>query len=137
MNRPRTAAVVLLPLALTTAGCVGTEMGAPTSTPLPSGSVVFPDGPKEPPDRPAALNPSSVREYVKTFEYRVAYNSLWINKYTDVTFACRIDNVSEQAWGYEAIVTCTGHSDTNVPENATATPGPHADWFTQSFRLPG
>ena len=143
MDRSRTAAVVLLALGLATAGCVGTETGTPTAstgttistaTPLPQGSVDVPDGPKEPPERPAVLNESSVREYVRAIEYRVAYNSLWINEYTDVTLACRVDDVSERPWGYEAVVTCTGHADTNVPENATATPGPHADWFTQSFR---
>ena len=134
MNRSRTAVVALLALALATAGCVGTETGTPTATPLPQGSVDFPDGPKEPPERPAVLNESSVREYARTFEYRAAYNSLRINEYTDVTLACRVDSGSERPWGYEAVVTCTGHSDTNVPENATVTPGPHADWFTQSYR---
>jgi hypothetical protein len=83
---------------------------------------------------------SSVREYVRVFEYRLAYNSLWINEHTEVTLACRVDDVSERPWGYEAVVTCTGYSNTGTPENATATekttptPGPHADWFTQSFR---
>lgn len=134
MNRPRTAAVALLVLALAATGCVGTQVGTPTATPLPPGSVDFPDGPKEAPERPAALNLASVTEYVRAYEYRVAYNSLWTNEYTDVTLACRVDDVSEQRWGYEAVVTCTGHSYTNVPENATATPGPHADWFTRSFR---
>jgi hypothetical protein len=145
MNRPRTAAVLLLALTLTVAGCAGTGIGTgtgtptattemPTATPLPRGSVDFPDGPKAPPERPTVLNGSAVREYVRALEYRVAYNSLWINEYTDVTLSCRVDGVSEQPWGYEAVVTCTGYSDTNVPENATATPGPHADWFTQSFR---
>lgn len=126
--------MVLLALALTTAGCTGPEMGTSTPTPLPQGSVDVPDGPKEAPERPAELNESSVREYVETFEYRIAYNSLWVNEYTNVTLACRVDSVSEQSWGYEAVVTCTGHSNTDVPENATETPGPHADWFTQTFR---
>lgn len=94
----------------------------------------MPPGPMEPPERPAVLNETSVREYVRAFEYRIAYNSLWINEYTNVTLACRVDDVSERPWGYEAVVTCTGHSYTNVPENATATSGPHGDWFTQSFR---
>ena len=156
MRQPRTAAVLLIVLALSTAGCIGPQTGSstatpqtetptatpqtatPTATPLPSGSVDFPDGPKELPARPEVLNASSVGEYVRTVEYRVAYNSLWINEYTDVTLACRVDTVSEQPWGYEAVVTCTGYSNTNVPENVTengtATPGPHADWFTQSFR---
>jgi hypothetical protein len=152
MDRARTAAVVLTALVLATAGCTGTQTGSPTATPqsdtptatpqtetptataLPPGSVDFPDGPKDSPERPDVLNESSVREYVRTVEYRVAYNSLWINEYTDVSLACRVDTVSEQPWGYEAVVTCTGHSNTDVPENATVTPGPHADWFTQSFR---
>lgn len=156
MDRARIAAVVFTALVLATTGCTGTQTGSstptpqtetptptpqtetPTATPLPSGSVDFPDGPKELPVRPEVLNASSVREYVRTVEYRVAYNSLWINEYTDVTLACRVDTVSEQPWGYEAVVTCTGYSNTNVPENVTengtATPGPHADWFTQSFR---
>lgn len=134
MNQRRTAAVAVLTLAITTAGCLGAEKGTPTATPLPPESITVPDGPKEPPERPAVLNESSVGKYVKAFEFRIAYNSLWINEYTDVTLACRVDTVSTRPWGYEAIVTCTGHSDTDVPENATATPGPHADWFTQSFR---
>lgn len=133
MHRPRTAAVVLV-LALVTAGCVGAQDRTPTATPLPPGSVDLPGGPKEPPERPATLNASSVRDYVHAYEYRVAYNALWVNEYTDVTLACRVDEVSARSWGYEAVVTCTGHSSTDVPEDATATPGPHADWFTQSFR---
>jgi hypothetical protein len=75
-----------------------------------------------------------VREYVRAHEYRYAYNSLWINEYTEVTLDCRVDDVTRRSWGYEAVVTCTGYSNTDVPEDATATPGPHADWFTQSFR---
>jgi hypothetical protein len=134
MDRPRVPVVALLVLALTTAGCVGTPAGTPTATPLPAGSVELPDGPKEAPERPATLNRSTVREYVGAYEYRFAYNSLRINEYTDVTLDCRVDSVTERPWGYEAVVTCTGHSYTNVPANATATPGPHADWFTQSFR---
>lgn len=58
----------------------------------------------------------------------------WINEYTEVTLDCRVDSVTEQPWGCEAVVTCTGHSSTSVPENATARPGPHYDRFTQSFR---
>jgi hypothetical protein len=93
-----------------------------------------PDGPVEVPARPPVLNDSSVRAYVLDVEYAVAYNSLWINEYTTVTLDCRVDDVSERRWGYQAVVTCTGYSNTDVPATATATPGPHADWFTQSFR---
>jgi hypothetical protein len=130
----RLGLAALLAVALASAGCVGTAPGTPTATPLPPGSVDLPDGPKDRPERPSALNESSVREYVGAYEYRYAYNSLWINEHTDVTLDCRVDDVSERPWGYEAVVTCTGHSDTTGPANSTATPGPHADWFTQSFR---
>lgn len=145
--RPRTALPALLSIALLSAGCLGGLVGSPTptatptatpttptATPLPAGSVEFPDGPKEPPDRPATLNASTVREYVYAYEYRYVYNSLWINEYTDVSLDCRIDTVTDQPWGYAVVVTCTGYSNTEPPENATATPGPHADWFTQTYR---
>jgi len=147
--RLRLALPALLSLALVTAGCAGTPADGSTATPTPtdestatptttpSGDIDFPDGPKDPPARPSTLNESSVREYVWTYEYRYAYNSLWINEYTDVTLDCRVDDVSERSWGYEAVVTCTGYSNTDIPENATTptpTPGPHADWFTQTYR---
>lgn len=130
----------VLVLVLVTAGCAGapadgsTATDTPTDASPPSGDVDFPDGPKERPDRPSTLNASAVREYVRTYEYRYAYNSLWINEFTEVTLDCRVDDVRRRDGGYEAVVTCTGYSNTRVPENATLTPGPHVDWFTQSFR---
>jgi hypothetical protein len=134
----------MLALALVTAGCAGapadrsapteTPTMTPTATPAQSGAIDLPDGPKERPNRPSTLNASSVREYVRTYEYRYAYNSLWVNEYTDVSLDCRVDDVRRRDGGYEAVVTCTGYSNTDVPANSTHTPGPHADWFTQSFR---
>ncbi|MFB6160310.1 MAG: hypothetical protein ABEJ61_03935, partial [Haloferacaceae archaeon] len=97
----------------------------PTASPDRSGGVDFPEGPKDPPERPPALNESSVREFVHGYEYRIAYNSLWVNENTTVTLACRVDDVTEQPRGYEAVVTCTGSSKTD---------GLNADWFTQSYR---
>jgi len=135
-----------LALHLVTAGCAGGPTGAgtatdantatepPPTTPDRSGDIDFPDGPKAPPERPSTLNESSVREYAWTYEYRYAYNSLWISEHTDVTPDCRVDDVTRGAKGYGAVVTCTGYSNTRVPENATGTPGPHADWFTQTYR---
>lgn len=134
MTRRRLATIVLLALALATAGCAGSNAGAPTATPLPPGTLEYPDGPKEAPERPEPLTESSVRDYVRTAEYRYAYNSLWYSEYTDVTLDCRVDSVTETAWGYESVVTCTGYSTTDPPANATGTAAPHADWFTQSFR---
>jgi len=132
---------LLSALVLVTAGCAGGSTGTvtdtatepPTAT-LQPGEIDVPDGPKAPPDRPSTLNESSVREYVRTYEYRYAYNSLWINEYTNVSLDCRVDDVTRREWGYETVVTCTGYSNTGVPANATATSGPHADWFTQSYR---
>ena len=119
-------------------GCLGGQppeaTDTPTGTPLPPGSVDFPDGPKDRPERPSPLTETAVREYVATHEYRYAYNSLWMNEHTDVTLDCRVDSVTDEPWGYEAVVTCTGYSNTNLPESPTGTPGVHADWFTQSFR---
>ncbi|MFB6157148.1 MAG: hypothetical protein ABEJ34_04840 [Haloferacaceae archaeon] len=140
--RSRTGPLALLVVALAVAGCAGaapagdapTADAATTTAPPPSGSVDLPAGPKAPPERPPTLNASAVREYVRTYEYRYAYNSLWVNEHTEVTLDCRVDEVAERSWGYEAVVTCTGHSNTRVPEHSTATPGPHADWFTQSYR---
>lgn len=132
--RVRSGLVALLVLLALTAGCQTLAGDGPDATPLPPGTVDYPDGPKEPPQRPDTLTTSSVRTYVSTAEYRYAYNSLWVNEYTDVKLECRVDEVSETPWGYESVVTCTGHSNTDPPPNASVTPGPHADWFTQSFR---
>ena len=137
-----------LVLLLVTAGCLGgplgsgsptpTESPSATATPLPSGSVDFPDGPKERPERPAELNAASVREYVHAFEYRYAYNSLWVNERSEVHLECEVESVNETAYGYEALVTCSGYSGPDESYTATGTesptPVPHADWFTQTYR---
>lgn len=132
--RGRIAAGAVLALVVTTAGCVGSLPGTPTAAdpsdtptvaPPSSGGVDLSEGPKEPPERPPTLNATSVREYTRTYEYRVAYNSLWVNENSTVTLACRVDDVTERSWGYETVVTCTGSSETN---------GLNADWFTQSYR---
>ena len=80
------------------------------------------------------IHSSSVRDDVHSHEYRYAYNSLWFNEHSAVTLDCRVDGVTERSWGYEAVVTCTGYSNTDLPPDSTAEPAPHADWFTQSFR---
>ena len=56
-----------------------------------------------------------------------------MGQYTEVTLDCRVDGVSQREWGYEVIVTCTGSSTTDPPDDSTRTAGPHGDWFTQSF----
>ncbi|MFC7229381.1 hypothetical protein N0B31_18420 [Salinirubellus salinus] len=150
----RTLPLVLLLVAVS-AGCLGGPLGGgsptPTDSPSPSPTqtatpvtdltgepVTFPDGPKERPERPPTLNESSVREYVRAFEYRYAYNALWVNERSQVTLECEVDAVNETAYGYEALVTCSGYSgpDESYTGNGTDTPTPvpHADWFTQTYR---
>ncbi|SDW73710.1 hypothetical protein SAMN05443574_106108 [Haloarcula vallismortis] len=68
------------------------------------------------------------------YEYRHVYNGLWQGEHTQMTLACRIDAVTDQSWGYDVIVTCTGSSTTDPPAGSTATEGPIADYFTQSYR---
>ena len=97
--RPHVVLAALLLVVLVTAGFVGQLPADPRATPLPPGDVDFPDGPKERPDRPVTLNESSVRDYVRTHEYRYAYNSLWYHEYSEVTLACRVDGVTERSWG--------------------------------------
>jgi hypothetical protein len=48
-----------------------------------------------------------------------------VSENTSVTLDCRVDDVAERPWGYEALVTCTGSSETD---------GLNADWFTQTYR---
>ncbi|SEO33585.1 hypothetical protein SAMN05216388_101162 [Halorientalis persicus] len=111
-------------------GCLG-EQSSGAGTPLPAGSIDFPDGPKERPERPSPVSETAAREYVKRHEYRYVYNSLWMGKHTDVVVDCRVDSVEQRQWGYEAVVTCTGYAESRA--NGTVTPA-HADWFTQSYR---
>lgn len=130
--RHRTALAAAVILLVVTAGCAVDAPGPSTPSPAasgtptaPSGSVDFPPGPKDPPARPAVSNASAVREYVRAYEYRYAYNSLWANENSTVRLVCRVDDVTRRPWGHEAVVTCTGSSETD---------GLNADWFTQSYR---
>lgn len=144
-----TEPAALLVIALLTAGCLGSP-GTPTTagatptatstttptaqppTPLPAGQVELPPGPYDRPERPPTLNRTAARAYARTYEYRFAYNSLWRSEHTDVNLACRVERLTERGWGYEVLVTCSGHSDTDPPE--TDSPEIHADWFDQTFR---
>lgn len=146
------APVGLVALAIVQMGCLGFPMEFPTGspdpgaetaitpsptetpTPLPSGTIDFPEGPKDPPERPTVLNDTTVATYVESYEYRYVYNQLWVNTYTVVSLQCRVDYVEKRPWGYESVVTCTGYSETSPPSNVNATPAPHFDYFTQSFQ---
>lgn len=148
----RARALPLLTLALVVAaGCVGGPLAGSSSptgdsprspqpttadTPSPGDPVTFPDGPKERPERPATLNGSSIREYVRTLESRIAYNSLWYGEGSDVELECSVESVSERSSGYEAVVTCYGYSNTRGTVDGSTATGTtlHADWGSQSFR---
>jgi len=154
MLERRTFFIAVLVAALAVAGCVGApaESGSPTSdtdaddTPDPTTSdtatveprsdteVEWPEGPKERPDRPAAWSESTAREFVKTHEYRYAYNGLWYGPKTDVTLECEIDDADPVADGYEVTVSCTGYSNTQTVVEEGGTPVEmHADYFTQTY----
>lgn len=105
-------------------------------TPLPDRRVSLPDGPKDPPDHPDELTAETVRTYVRTYERRYAYNSLWYGETSAVNLDCEVRSVAAVGTGYEAVVACTGYSNTGgSAPNATATGTVlHADWGTQVFR---
>ncbi|MFC7096655.1 hypothetical protein [Halobaculum marinum] len=141
---PRALLACSLALALV-AGCLGspgtsspsaTTSPSADSTSLPGDPVVWPDGPKERPPAPATLNESSVGEYAETHEYRYVYNSLWFDPSTEVTLECDLDGVDRDRGAWRATVTCTGYSNSDGRTDngtITGTPGPHADYFTQTW----
>jgi len=96
------------------------------STSLPEGSVEFPDGPKSRPERPDELTAESVREYVKTFEYRYVYNLLYRDESTSVHAESGVDSVSEYGRGFRVVAWCSAWA--NYDQDGTTL---HADYFTQ------
>ncbi|MFC7070769.1 hypothetical protein [Halobaculum lipolyticum] len=140
-----------LALLLVASGCLGAPGGrpatgtdpvdtspspSPEATALPGDPVAWPDGPKERPPTPAALNESAVGDYAVTHEYRYVYNSLWFDRSTEVTVECDLDGVERERGAWRATVTCTGYSDsdgTTDDGTITGTPAPHADYFTQTW----
>jgi hypothetical protein len=135
---------LLVLLTVVLAGCLGAP-GAPgatgtasdqpsaTASPFADGTVSLPDGPKERPDRPDGLTRAAVTEYVETFEYRYAYNSLWYGEQSDVNLECDVDEAERQPGGWRVVVSCTGYSNTGGEATGTATATElHADWGTQT-----
>ncbi len=100
------------------------------------GPASFADGPKSEPDRPAELTESAVVEYVRTFEYRRVYNSLWMGEGTEMDLDCETHDVTSVEGGYDVLVSCTGYSNSGGDSDGDSTATPtvvHADWFTQYF----
>ena len=139
-------AVLAAVLALS-AGCVGspgdeaTVPGSPGADetpdhdrPWPNRTVEWPDGPKQRPAWPPDPDAASVGAFVRDHEYGYVYNSLWFGEHTDVRASCEEPEVAERGGGWVVEVTCTGYSNSDVPTDSTATPGPHADWFTRTYR---
>ncbi|WP_313691220.1 hypothetical protein [Halorarum halobium] len=156
--RRRALLAALAATLLVTAGCLGSVPGGepaptdrptptPTSvtdgspadepstttdgrpTPLPDRTVAFPAGPKDRPERPEELTAESAREFVRTHEYRYAYNQLWTNEHSDVSLACEIDGAANTSVGWRVVVSCTGHSNTGGESTGSATATVvHADW---------
>lgn len=144
----RRATTLVAVVVVATVGCLGGPLGGssdatPTPTPTdpatedpyPDTTVSIGDGPKERPDRPATLNESTAAEYVQTFEYRYAYNGLWMNEHSEVTVDCLVESTTAVASGYNVTVQCSGYSNTQgeAPGDETAT-SVHADWGTRDVR---
>jgi hypothetical protein len=108
----------------TTTGPTTHALGVETS--LPEGSVEFPDGPKSRPERPDDLTAETVRQYVKTFEYRWVYNKLYHDETTEVHEECGVDSVTEYGVGFRVVVWCSAWA---TYESGGETV--HADYFTQ------
>ncbi|SFR86933.1 hypothetical protein SAMN05216559_0284 [Halomicrobium zhouii] len=147
--------IALIALALLTAGCVQSLAGSPTATPTdtppesvqsptdtptdvqtppPNRTVELPEGPKERPERPETLTEDSVGEFVKTHEYRYAYNGLWYSEHSEVTLDCTLHGVTERDGWFEATVSCSGSSNTGGPAEGTeAVTELIADWSTLTY----
>lgn len=140
---PSLARTLVVAALLVLAGCLG-PAGAPTATEGPTttettssppdGRVSLPDGPKERPPHPEELTHETVADYVRTYERRFAYNSLWYGETSDVLLDCEVDDVEERGGNWRVVVSCTGYSNTGGGENGTATATEiHADWGTQTY----
>jgi hypothetical protein len=107
-------------------------------TPFPDTEPTFPDGPKHPPDRPATPTEESVSEFVRAYERRWVYNSMYVEDASDFTASvdCSVEHLTERDVGYVAVVGCTAYAEyhTDRTPGGTETPAKvHADWFTQYF----
>ena len=114
----------------TTDGSETGTVGAGTPSYRP---VDFPDGPKSPPAVPSTLTAESVRTFVRTHEYRYAYNELWMGEGTEVSLDCSVRRVGRIDDGWRAIVRCTGYANRQaaVPNGTSTATAVHADYFTQ------
>jgi hypothetical protein len=107
-------------------------------TPFPDAEPTFPDGPKSPPDRPSTLTAESVSEFVRTYERRWVYNSMYVADASDFTASvdCSVEHLTERDVGYVAVVGCTAYAEyytDRTPEGPETPAKVHADWFTQYF----
>lgn len=93
---------------------------------VPEGSVEFPEGPKDRPERPADLTAERVREYVRIFERRWVYNRLYRGDSTDVHRECGVDSIAAQGERFRVVVWCSAWA--NSGKGGTTV---HADYFTQ------
>lgn len=80
----------------------------PTMTPFPDGSVLLPDGPKEPPERPDELTAVTVEGYVRTYEYRYVYNRLYRSNVKRIEVSAGVSEVVETPVGFAVGVQARG-----------------------------
>ena len=104
------------------AGCTGQpdpgRVGEHTTQP---GGSSFPDGPKDPPERPAKLTEESVGVYAREYERRYVYNKIWMGENSTVGVACEIDGVEPIDGGYRADVSCFGTANAGGESNSDGT----------------
>jgi hypothetical protein len=113
---PSRLSPLMLALLLCLAGCSGAPGIQPADSPQGPNEaatstaepVAFPDGPKSQPDRPDELTEESVREYVRTLQYRISYNSLWDSDVEEVNLKCWVEGVENDGEAFTAEVSCSG-----------------------------
>lgn len=106
--------------------------GSPDAAPTPS-LVTFPDGPKAEPTRPDPLTRASVREYVRTYECRYAYNELYEGPRWTVDLTVDVQAVEETTDGYRVRVRSAGSAERGVGTTTPTDTPVHADWGSREF----
>lgn len=99
-------------------------MGVDSS--IPEGSASLPAGPKSRPERPSDLTAESVREYVRTFEYRYVYNELHADETTAVDVECGVESVEANGDWFRAVAWCSGYANAERDGETV-----HADAFAE------
>jgi hypothetical protein len=101
----------------------GTPPDTTTQTPFPGGEIDFPEGPKSAPSLPSSLDRERVTAFVRTYERRFVYNTLWIDEHSGVRVSCSVDGATRSGPGWRVLVSCRGsaHHGSLMDRNGTVT----------------